>query len=770
MKKRLCVLLGASAALLIAALLLLTRPWSWQTLDLDKINAPAQATLVYDRDGRLADELGARRTLLHEGDVPEVAAQAFVAIEDARFYRHHGVDLYRIGGALISNLKSGSAREGASTITQQLIKLTHLSSEKTIARKAQEAYLALKLERAMGKDDILRAYLNTVYFGAGAYGLEEAAQTYFSHPASELTLDEAALLAGIVKSPSGYAPHVNPEKALERRNLVLSQMEKCGYIDEETMLAAQKAPVTLHMKETSAPGGWYVDAVTDEACRALSMSADQLMSGGYRIYTALDRDLQASADALFADDTLFPSADEDGARPEAAMAALDCATGELLSLRGGRDYQVQRGFNRATQMQRQPGSAFKPVSVYAAAVDLLGCTPITLLDDTPRDYDGYSPSNASGRSHGVVTLRQALVKSMTQATVNLLDRVGIDAARMYAGRFGIELSDEDVSYALGLGALHGGVSPATLAAAYGALGNGGMAVSPHTIRRIEDARGKVVYEYRAENKRALSEQSAYLITDVLRDTARTGTARALNDAGVAVAAKTGTVGETDGGNRDAWTAAYTPRTALVVWMGYDDPAAHELAQGVTGGSFPARWAAAYIRANRTAFEQPFIQPDGLNNVMIDARSLEADVAAPMLASEDTPNAYILRESLPDGGVPAQTSNLWTQPKTVETVYSWTDGNGRTAVSFVAPDSVSVWRVIRRSDSGAETEIARLTGSEGEYLSATDEESAPGASYYVVARQKYYEEAGEIVESSASQLAEGGGKTLIERLLTVAGRP
>ena len=388
MKKRLCVLLGASAALLIAALLLLTRPWSWQTLDLDKINAPAQATLVYDRDGNLADELGARRTLLHEGDVPEVAAQAFVAIEDARFYRHHGVDLYRIGGALISNLKSGSAREGASTITQQLIKLTHLSSEKTIARKAQEAYLALKLERAMGKDDILRAYLNTVYFGAGAYGLEEAAQTYFSHPASELTLDEAALLAGIVKSPSGYAPHVNPEKALERRNLALSQMEKCGYIDEETMLAAQKAPVTLHMKETSAPGGWYVDAVTDEACRALSMSADQLMSGGYRIYTALDRDLQASADALFADDTLFPSADEDGARPEAAMAALDCATGELLSLRGGRDYQVQRGFNRATQMQRQPGSAFKPVSVYAAAVDLLGCTPITLHDDTPRDYDG----------------------------------------------------------------------------------------------------------------------------------------------------------------------------------------------------------------------------------------------------------------------------------------------------------------------------------------------------------------------------------------------
>ncbi len=769
MKKKLGIILGASAALSIAAALLLTRPWSWQKLDLDKINAPAQATLVYDKDGHLADELGARRTLLHAGDVPEVAAQAFVAIEDARFYRHHGVDLYRIGGALISNLKSGSAREGASTITQQLIKLTHLSSEKTIARKAQEAYLAMKLEKAMDKADILRAYLNTVYFGAGAYGLEEAAQTYFSHSASELSLEEAALLAGIVKSPSGYAPHINPEKALERRNLTLSQMEKCGYIDENTRLAAQKTPITLHMKETNTSGGWYVDAVINEACCALSVSADQLMSGGYRVYTALDRSLQAAADALFEDDTLFPPSDADGARPEAAMAALDCATGELLSLRGGRDYQIRRGFNRATQMKRQPGSAFKPVSVYAAAVDLLGCTPITLLDDTPRDYDGYSPSNASGLSHGVVTLRQALIKSMNQATVNLLDRVGIDAAQMYAGRFGIDLSDEDVSYALGLGALRDGVSPAILAAAYGALGNGGTAVTPHTIRRIEDSHGKVVYEYKAENRRALSEQSAYLITDVLRDTARTGTARALNDAGIAVAAKTGTVGETDGGNRDAWTAAYTPRTALVVWMGYDDPDAHELAQGVTGGSFPARWAAAYIRANKAAFEQPFIQPDGLNNVLIDARSLEADVAAPMLASEDTPDTYILRESLPDSSVPAQTSNLWAQPEAVGTVYSWTDDDGRTTVSFVAPDSVSVWRVIRRSASGEETEITRLTGVEGEYLSATDAENAAGTSYYVVARQKYYEEAGEIIEAAASPMAEAGGKTLIERLLTVADR-
>ncbi len=765
MKKKLGLMALVMVGALMATLLGTLRPWSWQRLDLDKINAPSQAARVYDRDENPVREMGENRTLLSPEEIPRVAAQAIVAIEDRRFYEHRGVDLYRIGGALLGNIKSRSAREGGSTITQQLIKLTHLDARKTLRRKAQEAWLACQLERVMSKEEILCAYLNTAYFGAGAYGLEAAAQTYFSHSAQELTLPEAALLAALVKSPSGYAPHVHPEKALQRRNLVLEQMQKCGYIDEETQKSAQQAELSLHMKEASDLSGWYVDAVTQEACVCLSLSADELMNGGYRIYTALDLPMQASADVLFADETLFPPDAQDGTRPQAAMTAMDCETGEVLALCGGRDYRVQRGFNRATQMKRQPGSAFKPVSVYAAAVDLLGCTPVTMLDDTQRDYDGYSPSNASGVSHGSVTLRAALVKSMNQATVNLLDRVGIEAARMYADRLGMTLSAQDVSYALGLGALTEGVSPVQLCAAYCALGNGGRAVEAHTIRRIEDSAGRVVYRFEAEEKRVLSAQSAYMLSDVLCDAARRGTARALGETGLTIAAKTGTAGESGGGNRDIWTAAYTPQTALTVWMGYDDSQAHQLERGTTGGSYPARWAAAFVKANQSAFERPFVQPEGLKSVLLDARSLEADVALPMLASETTPKAYIVRESLPEGARPLTTSTLWDYPRAVETVYTSWDEAGCAAVSFVAPDSVSVWRVMRRSVSGTETEIARLDGEKGEYLSALDEKGAAGDIYYVIARQKYFEEAGQIVEVLPSS-AEQPGQTLIERLLSL----
>ena len=756
MKRRVFWLLAAG--LLAAAILL--RPWTWQALDLDRVANPAQATVIYDRDGRRAAIAGGEnRTALPAEAMPDLVKEAFVAVEDARFYEHPGIDLRRIGGALLSDLKSGSAREGGSTITQQLVKLTHLSGEKTLSRKAQEAWLALRLERVMGKEDILAAYLNAVYFGAGAYGVDAAARTYFGRPAADLTLAQAATLAGIVKSPSRYAPRLNPEKALERRNLVLRRMEEHGFITAEEGAGAQAEPLGVSPVQAEA-GGWYADAVIEEACAVLSVTADELMSGGWRVYTALDQAMQASADALFADDSRFPEGDG-GAEPEGALAALDTATGEILCLEGGRTYAVRRGFNRATQMKRQPGSAFKPVSVYAAAVDMLGCTPVTLLDDSPRSYDGYIPANASGTSHGVVTLRQALVKSMNQATVNLLSRVGIDAARLYAEKLGLPLSDADRSYALGLGALTEGVSPVGLCGAYCALANGGMAVTPHLIRRIEDNAGRVVYAFEARNQRALSAESAYLLTDVLCETARRGTAKALAGVGAPVAAKTGTVGEADGGNRDAWTVAYTPAVAVAVWMGYDEPEEHELRPGVTGGTYPARLAAAFLEEN-AARSGDFAMPGGVRRVLLDARALQSDIARPLLAAENTPRECLLSEALPAGSVPRQTSGLWEASRPVGTVYVQEDEAGRPVVSFVAPDSVSVWRVMRAEEDGL-TEIARLEGKQGDYLSVTDEAAEDPSAYVVIPRQKYFEELGQMVEAEASRQAFFRPRTMLERL-------
>ncbi len=761
MKRRVIIMAGAAALALFFALTLAVRPWTWQALDLHKIDAPAQTTVIFDRNGRRAASAGGEnRTSLSAEEMPDLVKQAFVAVEDARFYSHRGVDLTRVCGALLSDLKSGSAKEGGSTITQQLVKLTHLSGEKTLARKAQEAWLALALEREMDKDHILAAYLNTVYLGAGAYGVEAAARVYFDRPASELTLAQAATLAGVVKSPSNYAPHLNPEKAQARRDLVLDRMAEQGFISAEQRAKAQAEPMSVHLSGRDA-GSWYADAAIEEACDILGVSADELMSGGWRVYTALDPAMQASADALFGDASRFPEGDG-GAEPEAALAALDTETGEILCMEGGRRYAVRRGFNRATRMKRQPGSAFKPVSVYAAAVDMLGCTPLTMLDDSPRAYDGYTPSNASGKSYGAVTLRQALVRSMNQATVNLLSRVGIDGARLYAGRLGIELSDADRSYALGLGALTEGMSPARLCAAYCALANGGVSVEPHTVRRIEDSAGREVYAFNARNDRAMSEISAYLLTDVLRETAISGTARALAGVGAPVAAKTGTVGEADGGNRDAWTAAYTPNLAVTVWMGYDEPEAHELRQGVTGGSYPARLAAAFLEANESKLGGDFPMPEGVERVLLDGRSLEADIARPMLAAEDTPRVFLLSEVLPAGAAPKQVSGLWKESLPVGAVYVQENEAGQPVISFVAPDSVSVWRVLRRQN-GQETEIARLTGEKGDYISVTDEEGEGETTYVVIARQKYHEELGQIAEAEPSREAVFRRETLFDRL-------
>ena len=762
MKKRITGTLAALVALAAVLVIVAVKPWRWQTLDLEKIASPAQVTVIYDREGRRAANAGGEnRVSLRAEAMPDLVKRAFVAIEDARFYQHGGVDVYRIGGALLSDLKSGSAREGGSTITQQLVKLTHLSGEKTLARKAQEAWLALRLERVMSKEDILAAYLNTVYMGAGAYGVEAAARVYFDRGAAELTLAQAATLAGLVKSPSNYAPHLNPQKALERRNLVLRRMQEAGFIDEAACQSAQAEPLDVRMPEMADAPGWYTDAVIDEACALLNITADELMSGGWRIETALDADMQAQADALFSEAARFPEGDG-GAEPEAALTALDVETGEILCLEGGRSYEVRRGFNRATQMKRQPGSAFKPVSVYAAAIDMLGCTPITLLDDSPRAYDGYTPANASGQSHGMVTLRQALVKSMNQATVNLLDRVGIDAARLYAGKLGLQLSDADRSYALGVGALTEGVSPVGLCAAYCALGNGGSLVQPHLIRRIADSAGRTVYAFEAQHTRALWPESAYMLTDVLRETAATGTAKALAGLDVPVAAKTGTVGEADGGNRDAWTVAYTPRVAVTVWMGYDEPDKHELRQGVTGGSYPARLAAAFLAGAGQRAAGTFKQPAGLERVLLDSRSLREDIALPMLAAENTPRACLLSEVLPSGAAPKQTSGLWQYPARVNTIYVQPDEAGRAQVSFVAPDSVSVWRVLR-VENGKQTEVARLTGGRGDFLTVTDEAAREGAGYVVVARQKYYEEIGQIVEADPSEPALLRQETLFEKM-------
>jgi len=769
MKRRLICL--ASAILFIGFLFLI---WlldfpSWKKLDMEKLTTLRQTTMVYDaQDQRIAGlHSGENRIIIPINEVSEHVKNAFIAIEDARFYTHCGIDLWRIGGALISNIKSGDYSEGASTITQQLIKLTHLTSEKKLSRKAQEAWLAIQLEKRASKEEILGMYLNVVYFGRGAYGIETASQAYFGKSCREITLSEAAVLAGIIKAPGIYAPHISAERSAERRNLVLDAMESHGFISAEDANHAKSEPLLLVESNSAYTDSWYVDAVIKEAENILSCSAEEIMSGGFHIYTGMQPDLQQCAEDLFSDTEFFPGDSSDGVKPEAALFALNPNNGEVLCIVGGRNYSTRRGLNRALDIHRQPGSALKPISVYAAAIDYLGYTPISLLNDASRDFgSGYTPSNSSGRENGVVTLRNALMRSMNLAAVDLITRTGIEPAIRYAELAGITFAKSDKNLSIALGAMTEGVSPAQLSAAYASLANGGYSVSAHTIRYIKDLYGNTIYEYTDQSRYVMSPQSAWMITDILKDTASEGTAKQLAGVGFPVAAKTGTVEYPGGGNRDAWIAAYTPNISLTVWMGYDRPDSdHILPEGTTGGTYPAKLAASFLkRTNKTSDGGDFPIPDGMTRVFLDGKALTENHTA-LLASERTPNKYLIDETLPNDCIPLLRSDLWDDPRPVEAVYTQTDSSGYPAISFIASDSHSEYLIIRKTGE-LQAEIGCVSGKTGEYLTFIDESigTLNYAEYCIIARHIGFMEEGVSICSEPSPWAAYNAPSIIERFM------
>lgn len=763
MKKKILLITAGMLTLLLGVLLWQLDIPHWKKLDLDRIYAQPVSSIVYDASGEPIAALssGHDRIWTPLEQIPEQLQNAFIAAEDQRFYQHRGVSIRRIFGALIANLRTRSYSQGASTITQQLIKLTHLSEAKTLSRKAQEAILAIQLERRLTKPQILESYLNTIYFGKGAYGVAAAANAYFDKSLSELTLAECALLAGIIKAPSNYAPHINPEKSLQRRDRILSEMAQCGFISDHQSETAQNE--TLRLAESvnsSATCAWFTDAALSEAASVLSRSVDDILSSGYAIHTAFNPHIQTAADALFADDSNFPIGASDGTDVQAALVAIRPDTGAICALVGGRDYEVQRGLNRATQIQRSPGSAIKPVSTYAAAIDAHGFTPTSFIEDTPREFSGgYTPGNAGGNSYGVVTLREALSRSLNIATVDLADLIGVPAVRNYAVRFGLDLSWQDNNLALSLGSMTHGVSPANLCAAYAALANGGMKVTPHIVRRIVNAEGQTLYEAPNPTEQAVQPATAYMLTDMLKTAASTGSARALAGAGIPVAAKTGTVSDSDGSTRDIWTAAYTPDLALTVWMGYDSPdATHQLPSSEGGSGYPARLCAAMLKECTSALScGDFIQPPTVKTVLLDSLALESD--AVLLATEKTPAEYTVPELFHTDSLPESFSTNWNPPAPITDLTLLSKHGETPAFQFTAQSENAEYLVLRTCNGVTES-IATLTGAPGEILRYADPSAdlSERCDYTILPRHKLLHERGVLLtgkESAAVTYSPGG---------------
>ena len=703
---------------------------TWQTLDPDKLTNLAQTGAIYDKDGNYVTTLVGRenRTVIDTSALPRHVVDAFLAAEDLRFYKHPGFDVIRILGAVVSNVRSGGFDQGASTITQQLVKLSHLSSQKTIARKLEEVWLALQMEQVYTKEQILDMYLNYIYFGQGAYGIQAAAEVTFGVDAAKLSPAQAAALAAAIKAPSNYSIQTAPESNRERREYILTVMLEEGMLTADQHSAALQEELTaVHSSAVQTEYGWFVDAVLDEAELQLDVSAEMLLAGGYRIDTTLDPGMQTVLDKQFENGSVFPGNASDGTPVQAAAAAVDTATGAVRAIVGGRSYETRRGLNRATHLRRQPGSALKPLAVYAPAVEYAGWTAASVILDEPTAFGSYKPRNAGNAYYGHVTLRAALKNSLNIPAVKVIEAIGVGTARRYLNAVGIELDDRDWNLSLALGSMTYGASPVQMAAAYSPFANGGTFYAPYFIERITDRNGVVVYQHQDQGNRVLTPQNAYLLTDLMQTVIATGTGTRLNSAGVQVAGKTGTVNMVGGGNRDAWMSAYTADLSVCVWMGYDEPDdAHRLSNSVSGGTNPASLARNFLKAYYAGKSKPtFKKPGGFVTVTLDKKAIVQRGEA-MLATSLTPDAYKLKEIFIEGTQPTKKSDVWQAPASAKSFYVTHDGDGQPQLVITASDA-AVYR-IQRDAAGESFILTELRAEAGQTLYYTDERARSGVTY------------------------------------------
>ena len=507
-----------------------------------------------DRDGQVISRRGASRGVsLSVDELPDYLVNAVLSVEDRRFYEHSGIDLRGVARAMLANLRAGRIVQGGSTISQQLAKNLFLTPERTFVRKIQEMVLAWQLEQRFSKDEILALYLDRVYFGAGAYGVEAAAQRYFGRSARHVSLGEAALLAGLLKAPSRYSPANDLQRAAARATVVLDLMYETGRITEAERIEAAQTPIRVARAASTPGAGYFIDSIEQEA---RTLAGDR--EADIVVFTTLDIDAQRAAENAVR--SVMTDPDTARGAGQAALVALS-GDGAIRAMVGGVDYAASP-YNRALNAQRQPGSAFK-VFVYASAFEG-GLRPEDVRDDMPVSWGNWSPENYNGRYSGPMTLETAFSESSNVVAARVAEETGHGFIAALARRLGIE-SEIRVDRSMALGAFE--VTPIELATAYAAFANGGQRAHSHAIERIETVDGEVLWQYEAPAaETVLDQRTLSWMRRLLETTARSGTARFAAVPGTVTGAKTGTTND----NRDAWIAGYTGGLTAAVWVGNDD--------------------------------------------------------------------------------------------------------------------------------------------------------------------------------------------------------
>lgn len=628
------IILGLLIIILVGGFIGLGTAFAWisqaKPLDTDALFSLNQTTYIVDENDNFIMKLHANenRTIVTLDQIPKQLQDAFIAIEDKRFYKHFGIDIYRVFGAAKVNLEEGRFAQGFSSITQQLIKKVYLTDEKVLKRKVVEIYYAIQLERRFTKEQILEAYLNTIPLGHNVAGVKEAALYYYGKELKDLTLAESAMLAGITNNPSLYSPYRHFDYATNRKELILSEMHKQGKISKDEYDQAMSEEITLSKIESEVETSYFADMVIHDVLNVFEEELGytheeaqiKLFNGGLKIVATIDTDMQNAVEAAFKNPALFPKSREDGngyLQPQAAAIIIDHSTGEVKAVMGGRSEKVRRGLNRATQSLRQPGSTIKPLSVYAPALDN-GYTIASVIDDTPTTFGNYSPDNYSNNFSGLITVREAIKDSINVVAVKIVQDLGTSRTMDYLKKFGITTLIDDRNKAQNdiglapqaLGGVTKGVKPIEMAAAYSVFPNKGVYNKPITFTKIYDQDGNLIFENKPKKERVISEQVAYLMVDIMQEVVRAGTGtNARISSGMPVGGKTGTTTK----NLDAWFIGYTPYYTAAVWMGHDEPKN----LGFTGGTYPAKlWQNIMSTVHKGKSIKGFEMPGGLAAVEI----------------------------------------------------------------------------------------------------------------------------------------------------------
>lgn len=615
-------------------------------------------TIIYDKDGNEYATVhgGENRVIAKLTDMSPYLPKAFIAIEDERFEKHFGVDVKRTGAAIFKYIfNGGNSGFGGSTITQQLVKNITGDKKNDPIRKVREWIRAVQVETWLTKEEIMEMYLNIIYLGDGAYGVQTASYNYFGKDVKELTIAECAVLAAITHGPEGYDQYKAPEKIKARQEIVLGKMLELGSITKEQYDEAMAQELVYKREVVSNSSSYITEAVIDDVIKDIqtekkttkAVATKMVYGDGLKIYTNIDSDVQKAMEKVYNDEKYFPLDKSYNERPQSAMVVMDYKTGSVVGLVGGAGDKVQRGLNRATSSKRQPGSTIKPIAVYAPGIDTKVLTAATVYDNILTSFGKYTPKNTSPYS-GLTSVRVGIQDSINVVAVKALKDVGVDTSYNYLKKMGIStVVEADKSLPLALGGISSGIIPMEMCGAYSTIANGGVYIEPTLYTKVVDKKGNTLVENKPEKRQVFSEQTAYIMIDMMRDVVRSGTATYINIGGNPVAAKTGTTDD----DKDRWFCGITPYYAGSVWFGFDDP--KEV--NVSGQNPAARiWNAVMKDVHSDLKVGSFSKPSGVVSASI---CKDSGKLAGELCSQDQRGSRVRSELFISGTVPGKTCDI-----------------------------------------------------------------------------------------------------------------